>query len=82
MPDDELTINIGAREIYDAVQETKRLVQGVVADRETDRAASQQWREVVERRLAGLERFRYIGTGGAMAASALIGWLIQWKGSH
>lgn len=73
MPDDELTVTIGAREIYDAIQETKHEVSELRRDRDDDaKDRAKLWQAVRE-----LQRIRW-QVRGAMAAGALaLGWLFE-----
>lgn len=72
MPDDELTVTIGAREIYDAVQATKHEVKALRVDREEDVAdRARLWLAVRD-----LQRMKWQVRGAAAVATSGVGWLI------
>lgn len=78
MPDDELTVTIGAREIYDAIQETKHEVSELRKDRDEDVAdRANLWTAVRE-----LQRIRWHVRGAVASAGIALGWLIEARVIH
>lgn len=76
--DDEFTMKVGAREIYDAVQATRHEVSELRRDRDEDaRDRARLWIAVRDlQKLKWQVRGAFVAAGGAVAAaSALAAWL-------
>ena len=75
MAEDELTVTIGAREIYDAVQATKHEVSELRKARDDDaRDRANLWAAV-----RALQRIRWKVDGALTVGALALGWLIETK---
>jgi hypothetical protein len=79
---DELTITIGAKDIYDAVQEATREVRALREAHDEERAERATKDADTESRLRSLERWKYAlaGTSGSGLVAAVVSLITKRNG--